>query len=48
MELSVAKVILLLVFLSVAGGIAFLAFSEVPAPTQTVQKQIATDKFFQR
>lgn len=43
-----AKVILFVAFLCVAGGIAFLAFSDVPAPTKTIEKSIPTEQFFQR
>lgn len=42
-----AKVILLFLFLAVAGGIGYLAVSSVEAPTQSVEKTIDTEKFFQ-
>lgn len=42
-----AKVILFVAFLLVAGGIAFLALSDVPAPVKTVEKPIDTKRFFQ-
>lgn len=42
-----AKVILLILFLAVGGGIAYLALSDVPAPTQAVEKSIPSEKFFQ-
>ena len=41
-----AKYILLFLFLLMAGSIAFLGLSRVPAPTQAVEKTIPTDKFF--
>ena len=41
-----AKYALLILFVLVAGGIAFLGLSRVPAPTQTVEKNIPTAKFF--
>ncbi len=40
-----AKIILFVAFLLVAGGIAYLAFSDVPAPTKTVEKPISTERF---
>lgn len=43
-----AKVILLILFLAVAGGVGYLALSDVEAPTQAVEKPIATEKFFQK
>jgi hypothetical protein len=42
-----AKIILFVAFLLVAGGIAFLALSDVPAPTKSVEKPLATERFFQ-
>ncbi|HEY1095607.1 MAG TPA: hypothetical protein VGF14_00020 [Alphaproteobacteria bacterium] len=41
-----AKYILLFLFLLMAGSIAFLGLSRVPAPTQPVEKTISNDKFF--
>lgn len=43
-----AKVILLVVFFAVAGGIGYLAISDVEAPTKAVEKPIASEKFFQK
>lgn len=43
-----AKVILFILVLAVAGGIGYLAVSDVQAPTQAVEKPIATETFFQK
>jgi hypothetical protein len=42
-----AKFLFLALTLSVAGGIAFLAFTRVPAPTKIVEKPVPTERFVQ-
>ncbi len=41
-----AKVALLALLLLVSGGIAYLALSEVPAPTKQTEKSIPVERFF--
>jgi hypothetical protein len=41
-----AKYALLFLFLLMAGSVAFLGLSRVPAPTKQVEKTIPTAKFF--
>ena len=41
-----AKYALLFLVVLVAGGIAFLGLSRVPAPTKAVEKSIPAAKFF--
>ena len=41
-----AKYALLVLVLLMAGGIAFLGLSRVPAPTRHVEKPIPATKFF--
>lgn len=43
-----ARLLLFIAFISVAGGIAYLAFSDVPAPVKTVETPIPTERFFQK
>lgn len=42
-----AKFALLGSLLMIAGGVAYLAISRVPAPTQAVEKPISLERFFQ-
>lgn len=42
--MTMAKIILLFLFLAVGGGIAYLALSDVPAPTRPVEKAIPAGK----
>lgn len=41
-----AKYILLFLFLLIVGAVAFLGLTDVPAPTQSVEKNIPTSTFF--
>jgi hypothetical protein len=43
-----AKIFLFVAFVLVAGGIAYLALSDVPAPVKTVEKPISTERFLQK
>jgi hypothetical protein len=43
-----AKIFLVVAFVLVASGIAYLALSDIPAPTKTVEKPISTERFFQK
>jgi len=43
-----AKFILFTFVVLIAGGIAFLAFSHVPAPTKAVEKPIPSERFFKQ
>jgi len=43
-----AKVILFAAFFCLAGGIAYLAFSDMAAPTKAVEKPIPAERFFQK
>lgn len=43
--MKILKYALALLFLSLIGGFAVLAFTEVPVPQQEVSKTIPADKF---
>lgn len=41
-----AKFIMLFFFVLIAGGLAYLALSDVPAPSKPVEKPIAVERYF--
>jgi hypothetical protein len=41
-----AKYLMLFLFLLIVGAIAFLGLTRVPAPTQSVEKNIPASTFF--
>jgi hypothetical protein len=43
-----AKVLLFSFVVLIAGGLAFLAFSTVPAPTHPVEKPISVERFLKQ
>jgi hypothetical protein len=43
-----AKYLLLILFLAVAGGVVYLALSTVPAPTKPVTKPIPAERYAQQ
>ncbi|MCB2101659.1 MAG: hypothetical protein KDE22_12355 [Rhodobacterales bacterium] len=42
---SLSRILVLLVLLAIAGGVAFLAHWDIPAPVTTVEKVIPNDRF---